>query len=437
MMKADAFPAEVSEPMRTPQGPQSSQWADRYDRVHMQVFGRPGRVMDHGQGAWIWDLDGNRYLDMMAGIAVNALGYAHPAWNKALAEQAGKMAHISNFFASQPQIELAERLLDLAQAPEGSRVFFANSGTEANEAAIKLARLHGARMGGHPGRILSLTHSFHGRSMGSLSLTWKPAIREPFQPLVSGMGFLPAEDGEAMEEAFGQGETSGEPVAAVILELIQGEAGVLPLSPDYVRQVRELCTRHGALMILDEVQTGMGRTGHWFAFQDQSLSGGASPDVLTFAKGVAGGFPMGGMITFGPEPSGLLTPGMHGSTFGGNPLGSALALTTLKTIQREGLLEQARQMGERLRAGLADCGNPLYGQVRGRGLLDAVQLRAPCAGDLASWALDHGLIVNAVAPDALRLAPPLIIQADQIDLAVDILSKAPVSLGRSLRQDGQ
>ena len=438
MMKADAFPAEVSEPMRTPQGPQSSQWADRYDRVHMQVFGRPGRVMDHGQGAWIWDLDGNRYLDMMAGIAVNALGYAHPAWNKALAEQAGKMAHISNFFASQPQIELAERLLDLAQAPEGSRVFFANSGTEANEAAIKLARLHGARMGGHPGRILALTHSFHGRSMGSLSLTWKPAIREPFQPLVPGMGFLPAGDGEAIEEAFTQGETSGEPVATVILELIQGEAGVLPLSPDYVRQVRELCTRHGALMILDEVQTGMGRTGHWFAFQDQSLSGGASPDVLTFAKGVAGGFPMGGMITFGPEPSGLLTPGMHGSTFGGNPLGSALALTTLKTIQREGLLEQARQMGERLRAGLADCGNPLYGQVRGRGLLDAVQLRAPCAGDLASWALDHGLIVNAVAPDALRLAPPLIIQADQIDLAVDILAKAPASLAdEGLRQDDQ
>ena len=438
MMKADAPTAETAEPMRTPQGPQSSQWADRYDRVHMQVFGRPGRVMDHGQGAWIWDLDGNRYLDMMAGIAVNALGYAHPAWNKALAEQAGKMAHISNFFASQPQIELAERLLDLAQAPEGSRVFFANSGTEANEAAIKLARLHGARMGGHPGRILALTHSFHGRSMGSLSLTWKPAIREPFQPLVPGMGFLPAGDGEAIEEAFTQGETSGEPVAAVILELIQGEAGVLPLDPDYVRQVRELCSRHGALMILDEVQTGMGRTGHWFAFQDQSLSGGASPDVLTFAKGVAGGFPMGGMITFGPEPSGLLTPGMHGSTFGGNPLGSALALTTLETIQREGLLEQAQQMGERLRAGLADCGNPLYGQVRGRGLLDAVQLSAPCAGDLASWALDHGLIVNAVAPDALRLAPPLIIQADQIDLAVDILAKAPASLAdKGLRQDDQ
>ncbi|MBH9979793.1 MULTISPECIES: acetylornithine transaminase [Bifidobacterium] len=424
--------------MRTPEGPQSSQWADRYERVHMQVFGRPGRVMDHGRGAWIWDLDGNRYLDMMAGIAVNALGYAHPAWNKALAEQAGKMAHISNFFASQPQIELAERLLDLAQAPKGSRIFFANSGTEANEAAIKLARLHGARMGGHPGRILALIHSFHGRSMGSLSLTWKPAIREPFQPLVPGMGFLPAEDDEAIEEAFAQGETSGEPVAAIILELIQGEAGVLPLNPDYVSQVRELCSRHGALMILDEVQTGMGRTGHWFAFQDQSLSGGACPDVLTFAKGVAGGFPMGGMITFGPGPSGLLTPGLHGSTFGGNPLGSALALTTLETIQREGLLERARQMGERLRAGLTDCGNPLYTQVRGRGLLDAVQLSVSCAGDLASWALNHGLIVNAVAPDALRLAPPLIIQADQIDLAVDILSKAPASLAdRGMRQDDQ
>ena len=227
-------------------------------------------------------------------------------------------------------------------------------------------------------------------------------------------------------------------MAAVILELIQGEAGVLPLNPDYVRQVRELCSQHGALMILDEVQTGMGRTGHWFAFQDQSLSGGACPDVLTFAKGVAGGFPMGGMITFGSGPSGLLTPGMHGSTFGGNPLGSALALTTLETIQREGLLERAREMGERLRSGLTACGNPLYTQVRGRGLLDAVQLSASCAGDLASWALNHGLIVNAVTPDALRLAPPLIIQADQIDRAVDILSKAPTSLAdKGLRQDDQ
>ncbi|MCT6919205.1 MAG: aminotransferase class III-fold pyridoxal phosphate-dependent enzyme, partial [Bifidobacteriales bacterium] len=263
----------------------------------MQVFGRPGRVMDHGQGAWIWDVDGNRYLDMLAGIAVNALGYAHPAWNKALAEQAGKMAHISNFFASRPQIKLAERLLELAQAPDGSRVFFCNSGTEANEAAIKLARLHGTRMGGHPGRILALTHSFHGRSMGSLSLTWKPAIREPFQPLVPGMGFLPSGDPKALEEAISGEEASDQPVAAVILELIQGEAGVLPLEPDYVQKVRELCSQHGALMILDEVQTGMGRTGHWFAFQDQSLSGGACPDVLTFAKGVAGGFPMGGMIT--------------------------------------------------------------------------------------------------------------------------------------------
>ena len=429
MNKADQHCANVAEPAETVEGPRSRQWADRYDHVHMQVFGRPGRVMDHGQGAWIWDIDGNRYLDMLAGIAVNALGYAHPAWNKALAEQAGKMAHISNFFASRPQIELAERLLELAQAPDGSRVFFCNSGTEANEAAIKLARLHGTRMGGHPGRILALTHSFHGRSMGSLSLTWKPAIREPFQPLVPGMGFLPSGDPKALEEAFTGEEASDQPVVAVILELIQGEAGVLPLEPDYVQKVRELCSRHGALMILDEVQTGMGRTGHWFAFQDQSLSGGACPDVLTFAKGVAGGFPMGGMITFGSGPSGLLTPGTHGSTFGGNPLGSALALTTLETIQREGLLERAERMGKRLRDGIAACGNPLFTSVRGRGLLDAIQLSSPCASKVAAWCLDHGLIVNPVAPDALRLAPPLIIQADQIDLAVDILSKVPTRLG--------
>ena len=417
-------------PATTPAGPRSRDWLARYGKAHMNVFGLPARVMDHGQGVRIWDLDGNAYLDMMAGIAVNALGYAHPAWNQALADQASRMAHISNYFASRPQIELAERLLSISGAPEGSHVYFANSGTEANEAALKLARLHGNKLphpnGTGPARILALTRGFHGRSMGSLSATWKPTIREPFAPLVPGLEFVPAGDAGAMEAAFAD-ETKG-PVAAVIMELIQGESGVRPLDPDYVASVRSLCTDHHALMVVDEVQTGMGRTGYWFAFQDPTLSGGARPDLLTFAKGVAGGFPMGGMIAFGQELSEVLTPGMHGSTFAGSPLASALGLVTLETIRKEGFLANAQAGGERLRQGIMDTRNPLYVGVRGRGLLDAVQLAHTCSHALASWALDHGLIVNAVAPDAIRLAPPLVIGPDDIDQAVDILSQVPGDL---------
>lgn len=416
--------------VETPVGPCSRDWLERYGHAHMNVFGSPARVMDHGQGVHIWDLDGNRYLDMMAGIAVNSVGYAHPAWNKALEDQASRMAHISNYFASRPQIELAERLLAISGAPEGSHVCFANSGTEANEAALKMARLHGVGLlsgkGGGPGRIVALTRGFHGRSMGSLSLTWKPGIREPFTPLVPGVEFVPAGDIDAMESVFA--DKAGGPVAAVIMELIQGEAGVRPLDPAYVSAVRSLCNDHQALMIVDEVQTGMGRTGYWFAFQDPTLSEGVRPDLVTFAKGVAGGFPMGGVIAFGQELSDLLAPGLHGSTFAGNPLAAALGVATLDTIQNEGLLENARAAGNRLRQGMADTGNPLYVGTRGKGLLDAVQLSHPCSHALASWALDHGLIVNAVAPDAIRLAPPLIIGPGDIDQAVGILAQVPGDL---------
>lgn len=294
-------------PTKETLGPTDSQWLGQYSQVHMNVFGTPLRVMDHGEGVRVWDVDGNEYLDFLAGIAVNSLGYAHPAWVKAVSEQAAKCAHVSNYFATEPQIRLASRLIELAGAPEGSHVYFGNSGAEGNEAALKLAKLYGRTLpgaspsiGGKPARILALTHGFHGRTMGALSATWKPVIRKPFEPLVPNIEFVRAGDPIAMYEAFsatGLGQYGKGPVAAVILELIQGEAGVRPLDVAYVKKVRELCDINHALLIIDEVQTGIGRTGSWFAFQREDLTGGITPDIVTFAKGVAGGFPMGGMIT--------------------------------------------------------------------------------------------------------------------------------------------
>mgnify|MGYP000423478136 CR=1 FL=1 len=306
-------------------GTEDAKWLGEYSQVHMNVFGTPLRVMDHGEGAHIWDVDGNEYLDFLAGIAVNALGYAHPKWVKAVSEQAAKAAHVSNYFATEPQIKLAAKLVKLAGAPEGSRVYFGNSGAEGNEAALKLAKLYGRTLpgaspeiGGKPARIISMTHGFHGRTMGALSATWKPAIREKFEPLVPNIEFVEAGNVEALHDAFaetGQGKYGKGPVAAVIMELIQGEAGVMPLGADYVKAARKLCDEHKALLIIDEVQTGIGRTGAWFAFQREDLSGGVTPDIVTFAKGVGGGFPMGGMISFGAELSALFTPGSHGSNF--------------------------------------------------------------------------------------------------------------------------
>ena len=414
-------------------GTEDAKWLGEYSQVHMNVFGTPLRVMDHGEGAHIWDVDGNEYLDFLAGIAVNALGYAHPKWVKAVSEQAAKAAHVSNYFATEPQIKLAAKLVKLAGAPEGSRVYFGNSGAEGNEAALKLAKLYGRTLpgalpeiGGKPARIISMTHGFHGRTMGALSATWKPAIREKFEPLVPNIEFVEAGNVEALHDAFaetGQGKYGKGPVAAVIMELIQGEAGVMPLGADYVKAARKLCDEHKALLIIDEVQTGIGRTGAWFAFQREDLSSGVTPDIVTFAKGVGGGFPMGGMISFGAELSALFTPGSHGSTFAGNPLGASAALATLGVIEEDNLVDNAEERGKQLRDGIASCGNPLFVSVRGRGLLDAIELAHPCSHAAMNWALEHGLIVNAVAPNALRLAPPLVITAQDVDQAVSILAK--------------
>lgn len=409
-----------------------------YSHVHANVFGTPLRVLDHGKGSRVWDVDGNSYLDFMAGIAVNSVGYAHPRWIEAVTQQAGLMAHSSNYFATEPQIHVAEKLLELAGAPDGSKVYFANSGAEANEAALKLAKLHGRTldhalpaMGGRPARILALTNSFHGRTLGALSATWKPSIRKPFEPTLPAVEFVKAGSVEALRHAFAQtslGPYGKGPVAAVILELIQGEAGVLPLGAEYVAAVREFCTRNNALMIVDEVQTGIGRTGTWFAFQNPELAGDVMPDAVTFAKGVAGGFPMGGLIMFGSPVADLFTPGSHGSTFAGNPLGAAAALATLDVIESDNLLVNAQSRGQQLREGLAASTNPLLGAPRGAGLLEAVALTRPCAHAVVGWALDRGLIVNAVRPDVIRLAPPLIITADEIDEALKILTSVPTDL---------
>ena len=374
--------------------------AGRYGAALLPVFGTPQKVLARGQGVHVWDTDGKQYLDLLAGIAVNSLGHAHPALLAALTKQAETLGHVSNFFASAPQIELAETLLELAKAPAGSAVFFANSGTEANEAAFKIARRTGRP------RILALTKSFHGRTMGALALTSKEAYRAPFEPLPGGVEFLEAGDEQALAAALAPGD-----VAAVFAEPIQGEAGVRPLTPEYLRALRELTREHGTLLILDEVQTGVGRTGEWFAHQSVE---GVQPDVMTLAKGLGGGFPIGAVVTFGPAVHDLLEPGQHGTTFGGNPLAAAAGLAVLGTLREDDLLAHVRAVGEQFRAGVMALGHPLVEEVRGAGLLLGIGLTAPIATQLAAAALEAGFIVNAPDASTLRLAPPLIITDEEL-----------------------
>ena len=383
--------------------------AGRYSRSMIGVFGTPQRVLVRGEGTHVWDADGKEYLDLLGGIAVNALGHAHPDVVAAMTKQAGTLVHVSNFFATPTQIELAERLLQLAQAPEGSGVFFTNSGTESNEAAFKIARRTGRP------RILALEKSFHGRTMGALALTHKEAYRAPFEPLPGGVEFLPAGDVAALEAALAPGD-----VAALVLEPIQGEAGVLPLTEEYLRAARELTARHGALLILDEVQTGVGRTGEWFAHQ---AIGGLQPDVMTLAKGLGGGFPIGAVLTFGEHATGLLSPGQHGTTFGGNPLGAAVSLAVLGTLAEDGLLEKARTLGTQLQARILELAgrDPRITGVRGAGLLQGITLAAPIAPQVVVAALEHGFILNAANPSTLRLAPPLIITDEELGSFVEAL----------------
>ena len=392
------------------QGGLSAEWTARYGNALMNTFGPPKRVFVRGEGAQVWDADGRRYLDLFAGIAVNSLGHAHPLIVNAVTAQLTTLGHVGNFFATAPQIALAERLVALSGAD--ARVYFANSGTEANEAAFKLTRLTGRT------KIVSTEGGFHGRTMGALALTGKPAIREPFEPLPGGVEFVPFGDLAALEAAL------DDETAAFIVEPIQGERGVLPAPPGYLRAARELTRRHGALLVLDEVQTGVGRTGDWFAFQQA----GIVPDVLTLAKGLGGGLPIGACLAFGPAKD-LFAPGSHGTTFGGNPVACAAALAVLHAIERDGLLARTREVGARLRAGIESLAHPAVVEVRGAGLLLAIQLTDARAAAVADAALDAGFIVNAVNPESVRIAPPLILTTDQAD---EFLAALPKLLDHAL-----
>ena len=373
-------------------------WRDRYTDAMMLTFAPPRALLVRGAGCYVWDENGTEYLDFLAGIAVNSLGHAHSEMVAAVSAQVGTLAHISNYFASPSQIELAERLKRITGAGPAGRVYYCNSGAEANEAAFKLARLN---IGSEPARprtrILSLHDSFHGRTMGALALSGKPAMRAPFLPVPGGVEHIHATF-EALEAAI------DDTVSALFLEPVQGEAGVIDLPDGFLRRARELCTRHGVLLILDEVQTGAGRTGDWFAYQHD----GILPDAISIAKGIGGGVPIGALVTFG-ETSELFQRGQHGSTFGGNPLATTTANTVLGIIERDGLVANAARRGEQLRDLILGFESPHILEVRGRGLLLGIGLVEPVALKLADLALAAGLIINAANESTIRLAPPLIV----------------------------
>ncbi|QNA93031.1 MULTISPECIES: acetylornithine transaminase [unclassified Microbacterium] len=369
-------------------------WQDDAARDLVLNAGERLALLVRGEGSYLWDADGRRHLDFLAGIAVTSLGHAHPAFVAAVSTQAATLAHVSNYFATPPQLALAARLKRLAGAGIDGRVFFSNSGAEANEAAFKLARLHG---GSERPRILALENGFHGRTMGSLALTAKESMRAPFAPMPGGVEHIPATI-EALEAAI------DDSVAAVIVEPIQGEAGVVELPEGYLAAARSLTLANGALLIVDEIQTGAGRTGQWFGFSHE----GITPDAITLAKGIGGGFPIGALVTYGAA-SALFTPGSHGSTFGGNPLATAVADAVLAEIESAGLVENAARRGAELREILLGIDSPLIEGVRGRGLLVGVALAQPVAGAVVAAAQERGLIVNAANPETVRIAPALTI----------------------------
>jgi acetylornithine/N-succinyldiaminopimelate aminotransferase len=374
-----------------------SDYAERYAASLMNTFGPPKLVLARGEGAHVWDTDGKEYVDLLGGIAVNALGHAHPAIVEAVTDQLGTLGHISNFFTSRPQVELAEKLLTLlGLAPGEGRVFFTNSGTEANEAAFKLTRRTGRT------HVVVAEGSFHGRTMGALALTSKEAYRKPFEPLPGDVTFVPYGDADALAAAV------TDETAAILLEPIQGEAGVVVPPEDYLAAARAVADEHGALLWLDEIQSGMGRTGEWFVHRTK----GVRPDVVTVAKGLAGGFPIGACIGLG-DAGNLLEPGNHGTTFGGNPVACAAALAVIRTIEEEGLLEHVTVLGQKLRDGLA--ADPRVAEVRGDGLFVGLDLVSDSSAEVAAAALSAGFIVNNATPRRIRLVPPLVLTEDDVN----------------------
>ncbi|MBB1244249.1 acetylornithine transaminase [Streptomyces durbertensis] len=368
----------------------------------MDNYGTPPLALSHGEGARLWDADGREYLDFVGGIAVNVLGTGHPAVVRAVSDQIATLGHISNLYISEPVVALAERLLELA-GRDGS-VYFCNSGAEALEAAVKIGRRTGRT------HMVATEGGFHGRTMGALALTGQPAKQDPFRPLPGDVTHVPYGDVEALRAAV------TEDTALFVVEPIQGENGVVVPPDGYLAAAREITAATGTLLVVDEVQTGIGRTGHWFS----SIAQGVVPDVITLAKGLGGGMPIGATLAFG-ETAALLTPGQHGSTFGGNPVSCAAALAVLDTLAAEDLPARALALGERLRERVWALGHPLIDQVRGAGLLLGIVLTEPVAPQAQKAAQDAGFLVNAVKPDVIRLAPPLVIGEREADALVAAL----------------
>ncbi len=361
-------------------------------------YGIPPIALASGDGAMVTDVDGNTYVDLLGGIAVNVLGHRHPAVIDAVTQQLSTLGHTSNLYATEPGVTLAEELVALLGAETRARVFFCNSGTEANELAFKLSRLTGRT------KLVAAQEAFHGRTMGSLALTGQPAKQAPFQPLPGYVTHVPYGDVDALAAAV------DDDTAAVFLEPIMGESGVVVPPEGYLAAARDITSRHGALLVLDEVQTGIGRTGAFYAHQHD----GITPDVVTLAKGLGGGLPIGACLAVGPAAE-LMTPGLHGSTFGGNPVCTAAALAVLRTLATDDLVRRADVLGKTLRQGIESLGHPLVDHVRGRGLLLGIVLTGEYAKAVEAAARDAGYLVNAAAPDVIRLAPPLIISEQQLD----------------------
>ncbi len=378
----------------------------------MQTYARQPIAFERGEGAWLFDVNGEKYLDALAGIAVNGLGHGHPRLAKALCEQAGRLIHTSNLYRIPLQEALAERLCQLSGL---SRAFFCNSGAEANEAAIKLARLHGHHQGVDNPAIVVMEKSFHGRTMATLSATGNRKVQAGFEPLVSGFVRVPFGSADAVAALASHHKN----IVAVLVEPYQGEGGVQIPQLDYLVQLRRICDEQGWLLMLDEVQTGVGRTGKWFAFQHT----GMMPDVMTLAKGLGSGVPIGACLARGVAAE-TFTPGKHGSTFGGGPFACTAALTTLEVMESEGLLAHADQLGAFIRADLAERlrGNPGIVEIRGQGLMIGIELDRPCA-DLVKIALAEKLLINVTNDNVVRLLPPLVMKQEEAELLTETLAR--------------
>ncbi|MQY30884.1 acetylornithine transaminase [Nocardia aurantia] len=398
-----------------PPGTATQDLQRRWSSALMNNYGTPQIALVRGEGAVVEDADGKRYLDFLGGIAVNSLGHGHPAILAAVTEQLGTLGHVSNLYASEPVIRLAEQLL--ARFGDGhGRAFFCNSGTEANEAAFKIARLTGRP------NIIACEEAFHGRTMGALALTGQASKRAPFEPMPPGVRHIPYGDAAALAAAV------DDDTAAVFLEPILGESGVVVPPPDYLATARAITAEHGALLILDEVQTGIGRTGHFYAHQ----AAGVVPDVITLAKGLGGGLPIGAVLAQGRAAE-LLTPGLHGTTFGGNPVCAAAALAVLRTIDETGLLAHVETVGKTIVDGIEDLDHPLVDHVRGAGLLIGIRLAEPLSAQVEQFARAAGYLVNPAKPDVVRLAPPLVLTEAQ---AQEFLTDLPAILDAAAEAKG-